>query len=108
LSGELDLATAPLLEERLTQLLANGLRVSLDLSGIEFIDSSGIHVLIRTVEQARVRHWEFRIDNEIPAQLLSMLRLLRLDRFLLSGGTDAPPTGRGRSQPASYEAPSAA
>jgi len=43
--GELDLHTAPQLEERLEGLDAN---VILDLSGCEFIDSTGIGLIVRT------------------------------------------------------------
>ncbi len=43
--GELDLHTAPQLEERLEGLDAN---VLLDLSGCEFIDSTGIGLIVRT------------------------------------------------------------
>lgn len=43
--GELDLHTAPQLEERLEGLDAS---VLLDLSGCEFIDSTGIGLIVRT------------------------------------------------------------
>lgn len=43
--GELDLHTAPQLEEQLEGLDAN---VILDLSGCEFIDSTGIGLIVRT------------------------------------------------------------
>jgi anti-sigma B factor antagonist len=54
LYGELDLASAPLLEQGL--LDAEAARVSrlvIDLSGLEFIDSTGLHALIRAHERAR-------------------------------------------------------
>ncbi|HEX7293225.1 MAG TPA: STAS domain-containing protein [Solirubrobacterales bacterium] len=44
--GELDLHTAPQLEQRLEQVDANLLL--LDLSGCEFIDSTGIGLIVRT------------------------------------------------------------
>src|SRR5947209_9142500 len=102
LSGELDLASAPIVEDRLTRLRGLKLPVSLDLSRVEFIDSTGIHLLVRTVGEARLKHWDLRIENDIPPQLMSVLRLLHLDRFLLSARADVPPTGRGRLHPASY------
>lgn len=47
-NGELDLNTAPQLEERLeTALAANGSGLLLDLSGCEFIDSTGIGLIVR-------------------------------------------------------------
>ena len=46
LIGELDLAVADRLTARLDQLCSDRTRVRLDLSRLEFIDSSGIRVLI--------------------------------------------------------------
>jgi len=47
LEGELDPHTAPLLEQALNDLTSRGSRdVTLDLSGLEFMDSSGLRVII--------------------------------------------------------------
>jgi anti-sigma B factor antagonist len=46
LFGELDLASAPQLEYELAQAEATGVRIVIDLSGLEFIDSSGLHMLL--------------------------------------------------------------
>jgi anti-sigma B factor antagonist len=46
--GELDLGTAPRLEELLEPALASGdSPVAIDLSGCEFIDSTGIALIVR-------------------------------------------------------------
>jgi anti-sigma B factor antagonist len=46
--GELDLGTAPQLEELLEPALASGSSpVAIDLSGCEFIDSTGIALIVR-------------------------------------------------------------
>lgn len=48
LYGELDVASAPLLEKQIKRLQWGGAsRIVLDLSGLDFVDSSGLHVLIR-------------------------------------------------------------
>jgi len=44
--GELDLATAPELEELLDEHLAAGREVLVDLRGLSFMDSSGVRVLV--------------------------------------------------------------
>jgi anti-anti-sigma factor len=44
--GELDLATAPELEELVLGLMADGVSVVLDLRGLSFMDSSGVRVLV--------------------------------------------------------------
>ena len=45
--GELDIATVPRLRDALTDVQASGAReVALDLSGVSFIDSTGLHLLL--------------------------------------------------------------
>ncbi len=44
--GELDLATAPQLEEALVSAIDEGREVVLDLRELEFMDSSGVRVLV--------------------------------------------------------------
>jgi anti-anti-sigma factor len=47
LRGELDLANAPTLESELCKLNSDG-RILLDLGRLEFIDSAGVALLLRT------------------------------------------------------------
>ena len=48
LYGELDIAAAPLLEKHVKRLQWDGAAtIVLDLSGLDFIDSTGLHVLMR-------------------------------------------------------------
>jgi anti-sigma B factor antagonist len=54
LYGELDLASSPLLDEQLLEAeTVAAARVVIDLGGLEFIDSSGLHVLVRAHERCR-------------------------------------------------------
>jgi anti-anti-sigma factor len=46
-SGELDIATAPALCDHLLALIRNGHPIVLELTGVEFMDSSGLEVLLR-------------------------------------------------------------
>jgi len=46
LRGELDLATAPELEQLVTESIDAGQEVVVDLRALEFMDSSGIRVLV--------------------------------------------------------------
>ena len=51
--GELDLRTSPELEQRLSQAFAGGAElVILDLRGIEFMDSTGLRVLLTAHQRA--------------------------------------------------------
>lgn len=52
--GELDLATAPQLRERLAGLTNSGVRtVTVDLAHLDFIDSTGLHVLVSGLKRLR-------------------------------------------------------
>jgi anti-anti-sigma factor len=53
LDGELDLATVPLLQEHLDRAMCSRAAVVIDLAGLGFIDSSGLHVLVRADRQLR-------------------------------------------------------
>lgn len=56
LAGELDAASAPELQRRLDQLLAQPhARVMLDLNGLAFVDSAGVSVLIRAKQAAETQ-----------------------------------------------------
>jgi anti-sigma B factor antagonist len=58
--GELDIATSPLLDEALTRARdTDATSIVVDLRGLSFIDSTGLHVLVRHARaeggRARVR-----------------------------------------------------
>ena len=52
LSGELDMATVPILNEQLTALEQDGSEIVLDLRDLRFIDSSGLHALVRAYRRS--------------------------------------------------------
>jgi anti-sigma B factor antagonist len=52
--GEIDLYTAPRLKEELSGLVGQGRsRIVVDLSGVEFLDSTGLGVLIGSLKRCR-------------------------------------------------------
>jgi anti-sigma B factor antagonist len=52
--GEVDLYTAPRLKDRLVELAGGGRsRIAVDLGGVEFMDSTGIGVLISGLKRCR-------------------------------------------------------
>jgi len=56
LAGEIDLSVAPLLRQSLTDLVRQGHnKLLIDLTGVTFIDSSAIGVLLSTVRRLRRR-----------------------------------------------------
>src|SRR4051812_49689077 len=74
LRGELDLATAPELEQLVNERLDAGQDVVVDLRGLEFMDSSGIRVLVAA--HARAARNDTRLfvvrpaDGTAPAKIL--------------------------------------
>jgi anti-anti-sigma factor len=55
-AGELDISTSHLLDEALARALdTDSLSIVVDLRAVSFIDSTGLHVLIRYAEAGRPR-----------------------------------------------------
>ncbi len=79
-AGEIDVYTAPQLRERLIALVEGGARqVVVDLGRVEFLDSTGLGVLVGALERLRVVNGELLL---VCAQerLLKIFRITGLDR----------------------------
>lgn len=62
LNGELDLANAPQVEAALGRVCENGTRaVTLDLSGVTFMGSTGLRLVLHAKELCDANGWEFRV-----------------------------------------------
>lgn len=81
LCGELDFASTRVLEDRLTRLRAKKRAVRLDLSELDFIDSTGLHLLIRAVGDARTNGWRFEIERDVSASVRRLFALVHFDPF---------------------------
>lgn len=80
--GELDLATAPQLERELLNAEANGVQhLVVDLSGVEFIDSTGLHALLRAEERAAADGRRLSLRPG-PNPVQRVFRLLRVESRL--------------------------
>jgi anti-anti-sigma factor len=66
-AGELDIATAPRLERALIHERRPGDRVVLDLANLEFLDSTGLRVIVHAVEASRTGGWELTLRQGPPA-----------------------------------------
>jgi anti-anti-sigma factor len=87
LRGELDLAGAPTLSERLRRLRERREPVLLDLDELEFIDMSGLRVLLAASAEASHDGWSFAVTRG-SAQVRRLIGLVRLERQLpLDGHT---------------------
>lgn len=84
LRGELDTATAPLLEESLAPLESNGFTsIMLDLRDLKFLDSSGLRVLLAASERAETNGHRLLLVGATPGAR----RLFELTgtQFLIDG-----------------------
>ncbi|MEU2233830.1 STAS domain-containing protein [Streptomyces vietnamensis] len=67
-AGELDMETADRLQELLAEQFGQGRRrLVLDLSALDFMDSSGLNVLIRAVNKARESDGDLYLAAPTPA-----------------------------------------
>ena len=65
--GDVDIATVPRLRDALDQALESSpTRVLIDLSGVEFVDSSGLRFLLRANQQAQRGGWSLVVRR--PAE----------------------------------------
>jgi anti-sigma B factor antagonist len=63
-TGEIDLYTAPTLQSHLMTALAPGqVKLIVDMSGVDFCDSTGINVLLAAHRQARERGGELQLAS---------------------------------------------
>src|ERR1051325_8956708 len=79
LGGEVDVYTSPRLKQEMVDLLNKGtVKLVIDLSAVEYLDSTGLGVLIGGLKRAREREGDLRLicDN---------LRILRI--FEITGLT---------------------
>ena len=82
LIGELDVAVINHLSMRLRELRKGGYPVRLDLSALEFIDSSGIQEIIREISAARRDGWELQVDGPMTDQVARAVELVGARAFL--------------------------
>lgn len=94
LVGELDMASLGELEDRLVRLHAKKTPARLDLSRLEFIDSTGLRLLIRTLGDARIDGWQLEVEPDLTPEVRGLFKLVHLDRIV-----DAAANGRQPSPP---------
>jgi len=79
-SGDVDAATAPQLRQQFDELLGNGdQNFVIDLSGVAFMDSSGLATLVQLFKRVRIGHGDVRLCGLQP-EVRRIFELTRLDR----------------------------
>lgn len=91
--GELDIATVPELDRALRRAEADADLVVLDLRALDFMDSSGAHLLVATDRRIRRAGGRLAVVRG-PAEIEWFFELIRIDRQL--GLVEEPP-GRTRA-----------
>ena len=76
LRGELDVAVAGVLRWRLDELKQRKEFVRLDLAGLEFMDSSGLQVVIMALADSNQDGWRLEIAEEVTSPVARLIDLV--------------------------------
>lgn len=77
--GEVDLEHSPRARKVLLECVGRGKNVLVDLSGVEYIDSSGVASLVEAFQRAKKAGTGFALVS-VNAAALRVLELARLDK----------------------------
>jgi anti-sigma B factor antagonist len=79
LRGEIDLESSPKARQVLLKVVDQGKPILVELSGVSYMDSSGIASLVEAYQKAKKKGAEFALVNVNPS-VLRVLNLARLDK----------------------------
>jgi anti-sigma B factor antagonist len=84
--GDVDVYTAPRLREKLVELVSEGARkIVVDLDGVDFLDSTGLGVLVGGLKRARSHDGDISLVCT-RARILKVFELTRLTEvFRITG-----------------------
>jgi anti-sigma B factor antagonist len=88
--GDIDLASAPLLESEIEK--HHGVDVVIDLTRVEFIDSAGLVVLVKQQERIRASGAELTLAVR-PGPVTRLLELTGLAESFPTISSDGPASG---------------
>ena len=80
ITGRLDTTTAPNLESVINELSEDTRELIFDMSGVEYISSAGIRVLLGAYKKMTLNQGEMRIEkvNELVREIYEMAGLLEI------------------------------
>ncbi|RCV50957.1 STAS domain-containing protein [Marinitenerispora sediminis] len=96
--GEIDLYTAPHLHSELVATVDEGAgRLLVDMSRVDFCDSTGMNVLLSAMKRAREKGGDLELVAPKPS-VMKILQITGLDAvFTIHASTDALPVTAGTS-----------
>ena len=80
ITGRLDTTTAPNLESVINEVFEDTKEIIFDMSGVEYISSAGIRVLLGAYKKMNAIHGKIRIEqvNDIVREVFEMTGLLEM------------------------------
>lgn len=78
LSGEIDLNESPNVRKQILNLIKKDINLLIDLSAVEYIDSSGVASLVEGLQTSRTKKLNFALLG-VSESALQVLQLARLD-----------------------------
>lgn len=78
LTGEIDLNESPNVRKQILNLIKKDTNLLIDLSGVEYIDSSGVASLVEGLQTSRTMKLNFALVG-VSDSALQVLQLARLD-----------------------------
>jgi anti-sigma B factor antagonist len=82
ITGELDLSTCPVLAEGIEGLRHDRQSVTLDLSDLTFMDSTGLRLLIELDQRARAEEWTLTLIRPEHVTAAAVLKATGADSAL--------------------------
>jgi len=87
LIGELDIAVADAVEQRLAQLRDDGRPVRIDLSQLDFIDSSGVQTVVLGLKHARKSGHALEVDRHVSSTVERLIDMMGIGQQLWPGNS---------------------
>jgi anti-sigma B factor antagonist len=79
ISGEVDVSTTPKMKAALAELIEGGYgRIIIDMSGVQFLDSTGLGALVGAYKKLRERNGEVELAA-LPPHIKRLFEITRLD-----------------------------
>jgi anti-sigma B factor antagonist len=88
LIGELDIAVADAVEQRLRQYREDGRPARLDLSQLDFIDSSGVQAVVLGLRRARRDGHALEVDRHVSPSVERLIEMMGIGAQLWPGAGD--------------------